>query len=569
MSQLIKIAGYPGAPRASVIFVHGLGGHAYDTWRRDAKKKAGDDASFWPLWLAQDVEGITVYALAYEAPPSNWLGTSMPLQDRAVNVLEILLGAPDLKTGPIVFVCHSLGGLIVKQLLLDLQQQKDRRKEVKELLNRVTEIVFAATPHTGSRHASLLDRLRFFAWPSTIARTLAANDPALRAINVAYRGLADERRNFLQHRVFYETQGTPLGVIVDEVSSDPGLPGDPPVSIDATHISIAKPFHSMSVLYAKTRDFVVACAPASEGENGALEIFELPPVRSEPPLNLLPKLIRVAGIGLVVLIGYKGVHALIAEPPTEHLIEQLHVKDIQIAALNKQAADLTKMLLEKIPAGGPPAQRAVGAAVQSIAQGAAEGDSRLEKALGLLKENKLAEATQLLKDFAGDKEAGAEKATAQAEKDRKQAAQAYRNLGAIAELRDPKRALEAFEKALALDPDDIESLYWAGYIQIDYGDLNKAQKRLARVMQLAETGDEPFYKFWARNGLGDILVKQGDLQAALKSYQKSLAIAERLAASDPGNMEWQRDLSVSYEKIGGVQKDQGGMRLCGHLRRAG
>jgi tetratricopeptide (TPR) repeat protein len=58
----------------------------------------------------------------------------------------------------------------------------------------------------------------------------------------------------------------------------------------------------------------------------------------------------------------------------------------------------------------------------------------------------------------------AEKATAQAEKDPKEAAIAYRNLGAIAGLADPKRALEAYEKALALDPDDSESLYWAGYI---------------------------------------------------------------------------------------------------------
>lgn len=138
MSRLIKIAGFSGTPRASVIFVHGLGGHAYDTWRRDIKKKAGDDASYWPLWLAQDVEGISVYALAYEAPASNWLGTSMPLQDRAVNVLEVLLSEPGLKTGPVAFICHSLGGLIVKQILLGLQQQKDRRKDVKDLLNRVT-----------------------------------------------------------------------------------------------------------------------------------------------------------------------------------------------------------------------------------------------------------------------------------------------------------------------------------------------------------------------------------------------------------------------------------------------
>ncbi|MCI0467579.1 MAG: putative lipase, partial [Beijerinckiaceae bacterium] len=186
----------------------------------------------------------------------------MPLQDRAVNVFEILLSEPGLKTGPIVFICHSLGGLIVKQILLDLQQQKDRRGDAKDFLNRVSQVVFAATPHTGSRHANWLDRLRFFAWPSSIARTLVANDPALRAINVAYRGLADERRDILKHRVFYETQGTPAGVIVDEASSDPGLPGDPPVPIDATHISIVKPLARMSLLYARTRDFVAEGAPA-------------------------------------------------------------------------------------------------------------------------------------------------------------------------------------------------------------------------------------------------------------------------------------------------------------------
>jgi hypothetical protein len=42
---------------------------------------------------------------------------------------------------------------------------------------------------------------------------------------------------------------------------------------------------------------------------------------------------------------------------------------------------------------------------------------------------------------------------------------------------------------------------------------------------------------------------QGDLSAALKSYSDSLAIAERLAAADPGNAGWQRDLIVSYKKI--------------------
>jgi hypothetical protein len=59
------------------------------------------------------------------------------------------------------------------------------------------------------------------------------------------------------------------------------------------------------------------------------------------------------------------------------------------------------------------------------------------------------------------------------------------------------------------------------------------------------------------NKIGDVLVAQGDLAGALKSYRDGLAIAQRLAASDPGNAGWQRDLSVSYEKVGDVQVDQG------------
>src|SRR5208283_181851 len=86
MTRLIKIADWSGAKCGNVVFVHGLGGHVYDTWRRGA-----DDATFWPLWLAEDIEGLTVYSLAYDAPPTNWLGTAMPLQDRAVNVLDCLL----------------------------------------------------------------------------------------------------------------------------------------------------------------------------------------------------------------------------------------------------------------------------------------------------------------------------------------------------------------------------------------------------------------------------------------------------------------------------------------------
>jgi hypothetical protein len=49
-----------------------------------------------------------------------------------------------------------------------------------------------------------------------------------------------------------------------------------------------------------------------------------------------------------------------------------------------------------------------------------------------------------------------------------------------------------------------------------------------------------------------VLVAQGNLPAALESYQASLAIAERLARADPGNAGWQRDLIISNVKLAQV-----------------
>jgi eukaryotic-like serine/threonine-protein kinase len=54
------------------------------------------------------------------------------------------------------------------------------------------------------------------------------------------------------------------------------------------------------------------------------------------------------------------------------------------------------------------------------------------------------------------------------------------------------------------------------------------------------------------------------LTAALSTYQASQSLANRLAQSDPSNAGWQRDLSVSYEKVGDVQLAQG--ELAGALQ---
>ena len=134
-----------------------------------------------------------------------------------------------------------------------------------------------------------------------------------------------------------------------------------------------------------------------------------------------------------------------------------------------------------------------------------------------------------------------------------------------------ERAGAAFRDALAvaLRGDDQSRVALChdriGDVQQAQGDLAAAltsyQASLAIAERLAKA--DPGNAGWQRdlsvshNNIGDVQQAQGDLAAALTSYQASLAIAERLAKADPGNAGWQRDLSVSQDNIGDVQQAQG------------
>jgi tetratricopeptide (TPR) repeat protein len=61
----------------------------------------------------------------------------------------------------------------------------------------------------------------------------------------------------------------------------------------------------------------------------------------------------------------------------------------------------------------------------------------------------------------------------------------------------------------------------------------------------------------SHNKIGDVLRAQGNLAQALDAFKASRAIAERLAAADPQNAEWQRDLAVSHERVGDLYAQSG------------
>jgi tetratricopeptide (TPR) repeat protein len=83
-------------------------------------------------------------------------------------------------------------------------------------------------------------------------------------------------------------------------------------------------------------------------------------------------------------------------------------------------------------------------------------------------------------------------------------------------------------------------------------------RRRYRSSRRAAGDGDPGNAGWQRDlsvsyeKVADVLVAQGDLTAALQAYREDLAIAERLAKADPSNAGWQRDLQTSIGKIGNL-----------------
>src|SRR5262245_11101914 len=93
----------------------------------------------------------------------------------------------------------------------------------------------------------------------------------------------------------------------------------------------------------------------------------------------------------------------------------------------------------------------------------------------------------------------------------------------------------------------------------NYEILGDTTKQLARASDAhrlladlaAEKPDDLGYQrelSVALHAVGDVLRARGKLDDALASYRESLAIRERLAATDRGNVQWQRDLSSLHNE---------------------
>ncbi len=135
-------------------------------------------------------------------------------------------------------------------------------------------------------------------------------------------------------------------------------------------------------------------------------------------------------------------------------------------------------------------------------------------------------------------------------------------------------ARNLYTDIFAVEPDWPDALHAFFWFLTDQGDLARVHTTLVETKREYEeahrmaqrlTTSDPGNTDWQRDlsvsyeKLGDVAVAQGKLDEAAKAYRDSLAIRKQLAASDPGNTGWQRDLSVSYERLGDVAVTQGNL----------
>ncbi|HJN45443.1 MAG: hypothetical protein QGI10_00415 [Vicinamibacterales bacterium] len=242
---------------ADVVFVHGLGGHPVKTWWR------GSSATFWPRWVWEDLNRdhhVNVYSLAYPASPSHWVGSgSMALGRRAGGVLELFRTQACQR--PIFFICHSLGGLLVKQMLRLSAEGKDGGA----MVDRTAAVVFVATPHLGAGVAKSLGHIENVLRLTESTKELRANSPLLDGLAQWYSAYAPgheistyaiRENDKIRLKKHWWQLSAPLVMVVEPGTANPNVLGAPVIDADGDHFEVCKPVSRNARIHKDVRNFL-------------------------------------------------------------------------------------------------------------------------------------------------------------------------------------------------------------------------------------------------------------------------------------------------------------------------
>ncbi|KAK6953523.1 hypothetical protein Daesc_005828 [Daldinia eschscholtzii] len=262
--------------KVDIVLVHGLNGDPQKTWT--AKNDVFWPTDLLPTSLRDARANILVYgynADVYSKKHGTNPSDNFIYMHAQTLVTSLTHYRKDEQTShnPILWVCHSLGGILVKRALLysnDLRSSQ--HEDYRSIYVSTYGIIFLGTPHTGSDLATWGTMLQamsdavvprtFFQSESVLLRTLKRDNETLQNINVHFLDIYQRFKILMAHENHKSDLKGTRTLIVDAHSASPQLPGVMYFAIEATHSGMCK-FESRNAPGYRTiatalRDWVVA-----------------------------------------------------------------------------------------------------------------------------------------------------------------------------------------------------------------------------------------------------------------------------------------------------------------------
>lgn len=232
--------------------------HYSDAWISDDDK---NEYTFcWPMeWLPQEYPNIRIIGLHYETSISEWSlnhlcpcdKTKSSLHDRSEEFLHQLGAANVGYKCPVIWVGHSMGGLVAKSIITQSMESSDPK--IRRIGENTRAILFLGTPHKGSPVAKLKQHVQLIFSPSIEVKELRENSQLLLNLQEKFEKTIKSIKHPIE--VVSIAEGCPTTIttfkfplqFVNEESAHFSS-GDFYV-LNVDHLGLSKPMYRQSFLY--------------------------------------------------------------------------------------------------------------------------------------------------------------------------------------------------------------------------------------------------------------------------------------------------------------------------------
>ncbi|TVY62779.1 Protein SERAC1, partial [Lachnellula suecica] len=250
--ELTEVYAHPDA-KVDIVLVHGLNGNPRKTW-------TSEKGVFWPTdllpaTLKSAKARILVYGYNADVYAFGKAGASSDMLHQHAQTLLANLSAErqieETTDHPIIWVVHSLGGLLLKRALnLSDDLESKYADELRSIAVSTYGIIFLGTPHTGADPAkwgimvekmvSALIPKKIVHTEAQLVKTLQTNNETLQNVNLKFLEIQDRYRIDLVHESIPTDLGGTKTLIVDQISASPAMAHAEKYGIEATHSGMCK-----------------------------------------------------------------------------------------------------------------------------------------------------------------------------------------------------------------------------------------------------------------------------------------------------------------------------------------